>query len=140
MSIQFPWLYDMVETHKRGEPLMLPIAERKEKREVVAVLSPGLGHVLIHLSPNKSISTLPLSRGYEWLSEVNEDAKVEAPESAPSPLDEAVAMMQQTSTDLWARYVEQLNVARVASDHIDNSVLSRVLQAYLVVWIVCFDV
>ena len=119
---------------------MLPIAERKEKREVVAVLSPGLGHVLIHLSPNKSISTLPLSRGYEWWSEVNEDAKVEAPESAPSPLDEAVAMMQQTSTDLWARYVEQLNVARVASDHIDNSVLSRVLQAYLVVWIVCFDV
>ena len=81
-----------------------------------------------------------MSRGYEWLSEVNEDAKVEAPESAPSPLDEAVAMMQQTSTDLWARYVEQLNVARVASDHIDNSVLSRVLQAYLVVWIVCFDV
>ena len=141
MSCRFPWLYDIVETQKRGEPLMLRIAERKEKKEVVAVLSPGLGHVLIHLSPNQSISALPLSRGYEWLSEVkNEDAEVEPPELAPSPLDEAVGMMQQTSTDLWARYVEQLNAVRVASDHIDNSVLSRVLQAYLVDIDSCFDV
>ena len=119
---------------------MIRIAERKEKKEVVAVLSPGLGHVLIHVSPNQSISALPLSRGFEWLSEVkNEDTEMEIPDFAPSPLDEAVRMMQRTSTDLWARYVEQLNAARVTSDHIDNSVLSRVLQAYLVGVGTCYD-
>ena len=140
MSCRFPWLYDIPKTLKRGEPLMIRIAERKEKKEVVAVLSPGLGHVLIHVSPNQSISALPLSRGFEWLSEVkNEDTEMEIPDFAPSPLDEAVRMMQRTSTDLWARYVEQLNAARVTSDHIDNSVLSRVLQAYLVGVGTCYD-
>ena len=112
---------------------MLRIAKQKEKKVMTAVLSPVLGHIMIQLSADLSATLLPMSRGYECLGEVTKmDELPENSNPAPSYLDEAIQTMQRTSTNLWARYVEQLNAAKVANDHIDNSVLSRVLQEYLV--------
>ena len=52
--------------------------------------------------------------------------------TSPNPLDSLLEEMRANATDLVSRYNEQLNASANNDDHVDHSVLSRILKEYMV--------